>query len=160
MEPEIVKTLNPETDLHFTRTLPVPRALVWECWTTPEHLVHFFVPRPHSVTSCEIDLRVGGRFNTTFEVEGNEMANNGVYLELIPGEKLVFTDTYAEGWAPAPDPFMTAILILSDAPDGGTVYTAIARHRSAETAERHKEMGFYDGWGTVTDQLVEYIGTL
>ncbi|MCB2137243.1 MAG: SRPBCC domain-containing protein, partial [Rhodobacteraceae bacterium] len=56
----------------------------------------------------------------------------------------------------APDPFMTAILILADAPGGGTTYTAIARHRSAETRRSHEEMGFYGGWGTVVTQLEEY----
>lgn len=148
--------LDPETDLSFTRTLMVPRALVWECWTSPEHIPHFFVPRPHKVTACDIDLRVGGRFNTTFEVDGNAMDNHGVFLELVPDEKLVFTDTYTEGWKPNPDPFMTAILLLGDAPGGGTTYTAIARHRTSESRKTHEEMGFYDGWGTVVDQLVEY----
>lgn len=152
--------LDPKTDLHFTRTLAVPRALVWECWTQPKHIPHFFVPRPHRVTACDIDLRVGGRFNTTFEVEGNLMENHGVWLEVVPEEKLVFTDTYTEGWKPAPDPFMTAILILGNAPGGGTTYTAIARHRSADKAEIHKDMGFYDGWGTVVTQLEDYARTL
>lgn len=148
--------LDPKTDLHFTRTLTVPRALVWECWTQPKHIPHFFVPRPHKVTACDIDLRVGGRFNTTFEVEGNLMENHGVWLEVVENEKLVFTDTYTEGWKPAPDPFMTAILLLGDAPGGGTTYRAIARHRSAEAAKNHKNMGFYDGWGTVVTQLEDY----
>ena len=148
--------LDPKTDLHFTRTLAVPRALVWECWTQPRHIPHFFVPRPHKVTACDIDLRVGGRFNTTFEVEGNLMDNHGVWLELIENEKLVFTDGYTEGWKPAPDPFMTAILILGDAPGGGTTDTAIARHLSTDKAEAHKAMGFYDGWGTVVTQLEDY----
>ena len=148
--------LDPETDLSFTRTLAVPRSLVWECWTQPRHIPHFFVPRPHKVTACDIDLRVGGRFNTTFEVDGNAMDNHGVFLELIPDERLVFTDAYSEGWKPAPDPFMTAILLLADAPGGGTTYTAIARHRTPETRKAHEDMGFYGGWGTVVDQLVEY----
>ena len=152
--------LDPNTDLSFTRNLDVPRALVWECWTSPEHIPHFFVPRPHKVTACDIELRVGGRFNTTFDVDGTIMENKGVYLELIKEEKLVFTDAYTEGWKPAPDPFMTAILLLEDADDGGTLYKAIARHRSRETAEQHKEMGFYDGWNTVADQLSEYAATL
>ena len=148
--------LDPETDLSFTRTLAVPRQLVWECWTEPKHIPHFFIPAPHKVTSVDIDLRVGGRFNTTFEVEGNSMDNKGVYLEVVPGEKLVFTDTYTEGWKPAPDPFMTAIVTFEDAGGGKTTYTAIARHRSKETAEQHKAMGFHDGWGTVVDQLETY----
>ncbi|MBK8439753.1 MAG: SRPBCC family protein [Rhodobacter sp.] len=148
--------LDPRTDLSFTRRLAVPRSMVWDCWTLPEHIPHFFVPRPHRVTACDIDLRVGGRFNTTFEVEGNEMQNNGVYLEVVPQEKLVFTDTYTEGWKPAPDPFMTAILLLADSEDGGTTYTAIARHRSPETRQAHEDMGFFDGWGTVVTQLEDY----
>ncbi|WP_238367054.1 SRPBCC family protein [Mesobacterium pallidum] len=149
-------TLDPTTDLTFTRTLRAPRALLWECWTRPEHIPHFFVPRPHKIVSVDIDLRVGGRFDTVFDVEGNKMDNKGVYLEIIPEEKLVFTDSYEEGWKPKADPFMTAIVEMSDAPDGGTIYTATARHRTAETAETHKQMGFYDGWGTVATQLDDY----
>lgn len=148
--------LDPETDLSFTRVLKAPRAVLWECWTRPEHLMHFFVPKPHKVTSCDIDLRVGGRFNTTFDVEGNEMTNKGVYLEVIDQQKLVFTDAYTEGWKPAPEPFMTAILLLEDAEGGGTKYTAIARHRNSGSRKTHEEMGFYDGWGTVADQLDAY----
>jgi uncharacterized protein YndB with AHSA1/START domain len=148
--------LDSETDLSFTRTLSVPRRLVWECWTTPEHILHFFIPKPHKVTSCDIDLRVGGRFNTTFEVDGNVMENPGVYLEVVERKKLVFTDAYSEGWKPAPDPFLTAILMLEDAEDGGTLYTAIARHRSSEARQIHEDMGFFTGWGTVVDQLEDY----
>lgn len=148
--------LDPDTDLSFTRVLAVPRSLVWECWTSPEHIPHFFVPRPHRVTAVDIDLRVGGRFNTTFEVDGATMENKGVYLEVVPNEKLVFTDAYTEGWKPAPDPFMTAILLLSDAQGGGTTYTAIARHRTPDTRRTHEEMGFFDGWGTVVTQLEDY----
>lgn len=148
--------LDPNTDLSFSRTLAVPRQLIWECWTRPEHIPHFFVPAPHKVTKVEIDLRVGGRFNTTFDVEGREMHNKGVYLEVVPGEKLVFTDTYTEGWKPSADPFMTAIVLLSDAPEGGTTYTAIARHRTSEKRKAHEDMGFFDGWGTVVTQLETY----
>ena len=152
--------LDPATDLSFTRTLAVPRPLVWQCWTLPEHIPHFFVPAPNRVTAVDIDLRVGGRFNTTFDVDGTVMDNRGVYLEVVPQERLVFTDTYTEGWKPAPDPFMTAILLLSDAPGGGTTYTAIARHRSSETCKAHQDMGFFDGWGTVVTQLEAYAKSL
>ncbi len=148
--------LDPATDLSFTRILAVPRQLVWECWTEPRHIPHFFIPVPHKVTAVDLDVRVGGRFNTTFDVEGTVMENKGVYLEVVPGARLVFTDTYTEGWKPAPDPFMTALLLLSDAPGGGTSYTAIARHRSAATRQSHEQMGLYDGWGTVVTQLEAY----
>lgn len=148
--------LDPETDLSFTRLLAVPRALVWECWTRPEHIPHFFIPAPNKVTAVDLDLRVGGRFNTVFDVNGQQMDNRGVYLEVVSQERLVFTDAYTEGWKPAPEPFMTAILLLSDAPDGGTTYTAIARHRTPETRKAHADMGFFEGWGTVATQLESY----
>ena len=149
--------LDPKTDLSFTRILPVPRALVWECWTKAEHFPHFFVPRPHAVKNVELDVRPGGRNNSTFVVDGNEMEQNGVYLEVIDGRKLVFTDFYTEGWKPAPEGFMTAIIELEDTADGGTKYTATARHRNPETRKTHEDMGFESGWGTVVDQLVDYI---
>lgn len=148
--------LDPETDLSFTRVLAAPRRVIWDCWTMPAHIPHFFIPAPHKVTAVDIDLRVGGRFNTVFEVEGHVMDNKGVYLEVVPQEKLVFTDAYTEGWKPAPEPFMTAILLLADAPEGGTVYTAIARHRTPAARQSHEEMGFHDGWGTVATQLERY----
>lgn len=149
-------TLDPDTDLILTREISAPRALIYTCWTTPEHLVHWFIPKPHRVTACELDVRPGGRFNTTFKVEGTLHENNGVYLEVVPNEKLVFTDAYTEGWKPSPEPFMTAILTFEDAGEGLTRYTAIARHRTKESADNHKAMGFYDGWGTVVDQLAVY----
>ncbi|UOA28123.1 SRPBCC family protein [Pseudosulfitobacter sp. DSM 107133] len=152
--------LDPTTDLTFTRKIDVAPALLWECWTTPEHVKAFFVPRPHAVTDCEIDLRVGGRFNTSFKVDGNTMANTGVYLEVIPQRKLVFTDAYSEGWKPSADPFMTAIVEFEDDGAGGTIYTATARHRSVEARKSHEDMGFFDGWGTVADQLAAYAKTL
>lgn len=148
--------LDPETDLSFTRLLAVPRALVWECWTRPEHIPHFFIPAPNKVTAVDLDLRVGGRFNTVFDVDGQQMDNRGVYLEVVSQERLVFTDAYTEGWKPVPEPFMTAILLLSDAPDGGTTYTAIARHRTPDTRKAHADMGFFEGWGTVATQLESY----
>lgn len=149
-------TLDPETDLVLTRDINAPREILYTCWTTPEHLVHWFVPKPHRVTACALDVRPGGKCNTTFDVDGTIMENNGVYLEVIPNEKLVFTDTYTEGWKPKPEPFMTAILTFEDIGDGRTRYTAVARHRTAEAAKNHAEMGFFDGWGTVVDQLEAY----
>jgi len=148
--------LDPETDLILTREINAPREILYTCWTTPDHLVQWFVPKPHRVTACALDVRPGGKCNTTFEVEGNIMENNGVYLEVVPNEKLVFTDTYTEGWKPAPEPFMTAILTFEDLGQGRTRYTAVARHRSKEAAESHRQMGFHDGWGTVAGQLEAY----
>jgi uncharacterized protein YndB with AHSA1/START domain len=148
--------LDPELDLVLVRELNAPREILYRIWTTPEHLVHWFVPKPHRVTACELDVRPGGACNTTFDVEGNIMENKGVYLEVVPNEKLVFTDTYTAGWKPSPEPFMTAIVTFEDVAPGRTRYTAIVRHRNADAAKSHRDMGFFDGWGTMTDQMEDY----
>ncbi len=148
--------IDPDLDLVLTRELNAPRETLWKIWTEPRHLVHWFVPKPHRVTACELDVRPGGVFNTTFDVEGTTMENKGVYLEVVPNEKLVFTDTYTAGWKPAPDPFMTAIITFQDLGAGRTTYTALVRHRSREAAASHRDMGFFDGWGTMTSQMEAY----
>jgi uncharacterized protein YndB with AHSA1/START domain len=148
--------LDPDLDLVLTRELNAPRDILYKCWTTPEHLIHWFVPAPHKVASCELDVRSGGAFNTTFDMAGTLMENKGVYLEVVPNEKIVFTDTYSVGWRPAAEPFMTAIVTFEDIGGGRTRYTAVARHRNLETAGMHKKMGFHDGWGAATTQLEDY----
>ena len=52
-------------DLVLTRTTKVPRALLWRCWTEPEHLMPWFCPLPWKTIDCEIDLKPGGIFRTT-----------------------------------------------------------------------------------------------
>lgn len=155
-----IPPLDPERDLVLTRDMTVPRNILWQCWTRPEHLIHWFVPAPHRVTDCRLDVRVGGACNTTFNIEGHIVENEGVYLEVVENQKLVFTDTYTEGWKPTAEPFMTAIITFDDIGNGRTRYTALARHRTAELAKQHAEMGFHSGWGTAATQLETYAQTL
>ena len=146
-----------ELELVLSRVVPVPRTAIYRAWTTPDLLREFFVPKPWTIAAVDIDPRPGGRCNVTMQSpEGEQMPNEGVYLELVPNERLVFTDAYTEGWVPTAKPFFTGILELSDE-DGGTRYTARARHWRAEDKASHEAMGFHDGWGTVLDQLVEVI---
>ena len=150
-------TPDPKLDLVLEREIDVPVELVWEAWTTPESIKEWFCPKPWSVSSCEIDLRPGGRFNTVMRSpEGDEFPNSGCYLEVVPNKRLVFTDTLLPGFRPSPKPFFTAALLLEPTATG-TRYTAIAIHGNEETRKQHEEMGFHDGWGTVVDQLVAHI---
>lgn len=155
-KPSIIKP-DPKLDLVLERVVDVPRELVWEAWTTPKHLRQWFVPKPWSITDVEIDLRPGGIFRTTMRSpEGQEFPNNGCFLEVIPQERLTFTDTLLAGFRPSQKPFFTAVLTLE--PEGkGTRYVAVAIHGNEETRKNHEEMGFHQGWGTVVDQMVEYI---
>lgn len=146
---------DPKLDLVLERVVDVPPELVWEAWTTPEHLKQWFTPSPWKTVACEIDLRPGGKFNTTMQSpEGQEFPNSGCFLEIVPGKKLAFTDTLLPGYRPAPEPFMTAIVEMI--PEGkGTRYRAVAMHKSEETRKKHEEMGFHEGWSAALDQLVE-----
>ena len=150
---------NPATDLVLERVVDVPPELVYEAWTTPEHIVHWFTPAPWKTVSCELDLRPGGKFNTVFvSPEGQQFPNFGCVLEVVPNRKLVFTDTLTEGYRPSATPFMTATVEII--PEGtGTRYRATAVHKDEETRKKHEEMGFHHGWGAALDQLVEYAKT-
>lgn len=152
-----VWTVDPKRDLVLERIIDVPPALVWKVWTTPEHLRHWFVPKPWTITDCEVDLRPGGIFRTTMRSpEGQEFPNLGCYLEIVPQQRLVFTDALLPGFRPSEKPFFTAILELS--PQGsGTRYVATAIHRDEAGRKQHEEMGFEHGWGTVVTQMVAYI---
>ncbi|PWW03364.1 uncharacterized protein YndB with AHSA1/START domain [Hoeflea marina] len=144
-----------ERELVIDRYVDAPRDLVWRCWTDPELLVKWFTPAPWKTRSASMDVRAGGSSMVVMESpEGELFPNPGIYLEVVEGEKLVFTDAYTEAWAPSEKPFMTGILTFAD--EGkGTRYRAVVRHWSVEDSKRHEEMGFHDGWGKATDQLEE-----
>ena len=144
-------------DLVLERFVDVPPAKVWEAWTTPEILVKWFTPHPWSTKSVELNLVPGGKFNSVMlSPEGQEFPNLGSVLEVVPGKKLVFTDTLLEGFRPSAKPFFTAIVEII--PEGkGTRYRATALHKDEETKKKHEEMGFHHGWGAALDQMVAMI---
>jgi uncharacterized protein YndB with AHSA1/START domain len=147
-------------ELSLTRLIPVPRAKLWRCWTEPELLQQWFCPKPWRVSHAELDLRPGGCSRITMQgPNGETHPDEGVYLEVVPHERLVFTDAYTAGWRPAAKPFMTGIVTFEDE-HGQTRYTARARHWSAADRDRHEQMGFHAGWGAATDQLVELAQSL
>jgi uncharacterized protein YndB with AHSA1/START domain len=157
-----IHTFNPETDLRLERTVDVPKELVWAAWTTPEHVKKWFTPLPWTTVDCEIDLRPGGIFRTVMRApEGQEHPNVCCILEVVENEKLVWTSALAPGYRPAHDafpgvPLITAIMTMETV-GKGTRYTATAIHMDEKNRKKHEAMGFHDGWGTVTDQLMELV---
>lgn len=148
-------------ELTLERRLDAPPAAVWRCWTEPALLVRWFTPAPWKTVSAEVDLRPGGRFATVMRSpEGEDHPNEGVFLEVVPGRRLVFTDAYAAGWEPAAKPFFTGLIELAEDGAGGTAYRARARHWTEEDRKRHDEMGFHQGWNAATDQLEALARTL
>lgn len=140
-------------ELMLTRLIDAPRQTLYRCWTEPDLIKQWFTPRPWTTPVVEVDVRTGGRSYMLFRgPDGEEFPNRGVYLDIVPNERLVFTDAYTEAWAPSAKPFMTGIISFAD--EGGkTRYTAVARHWTEEDRAQHEKMGFHDGWGKATDQL-------
>ena len=147
-------------DLVLNRLIDAPRDKVWRCWTEPDLLVQWFAPQPWSTPAASLDVRPGGVSAITMRSpDGDEFPSSGVYLEVVPHEKLVFTDAYTDAWTPAEKPFFTAVLTFKD--EGGkTRYTARARHWREEDREAHEKMGFHEGWNQCADQLEAVARTL
>ena len=143
-----------DRELVLARIIDAPRASIWRCWTEPELVTQWFVPKPWSVPRAEMDVRPGGSSLIVMaDPDGNEYPNPGVYLDVVPNEKLVFTDAFTSAWQPSGKPFMVGIVALEDAGEGRTRYVATARHWTVEDREQHEKMGFHEGWGICAEQL-------
>jgi uncharacterized protein YndB with AHSA1/START domain len=154
-----------EFDLVLERTLVAPRDLVWKAQTQPEHLKHWFAPKPYQITEAEVDLQPGGIFRIRMVgPDGFDTGHGGAgcVLEVVDGEKFVWTSALGPGYRPAAlgegcESFpMTAVITLADAGDGKTLYKAVALHRNTADREAHEKMGFHEGWGTCAAQLEEF----
>ncbi len=140
--------------LSITRTLLAPRNLIWRCWTEEQLLKQWYCPQPWAVTHAELNLHPGGRMNCTMAgPDGEKIEISGCYLEVVPGERLVFTDAFTEGFMPQPNSFMTGVVEFSDTGQGQTKMIWSARHATQEARQQHLEMGFEEGWNTAASQL-------
>lgn len=136
--------------LSVTRLIDAPVDLVWRVAT--QRMEDWFCPKPWRAEVVEQDWRAGGRSALVMHgPDGERMPQEGVFLEVTPGIRFVFTDAFAAGWQPR-GPFMVGTMEFA-AEDGKTRYTASARHWAREAYEQHKAMGFEQGWGIVADQL-------
>ena len=143
-----------DRELVLQRVLNAPREKLYRCWTTPELITQWFTPPPYKTVKAVMDVRPGGASCITMRSpEGQEFPNPGVYLEVVPNERLVATDAYTAAWEPSEKPFMTLILTFEDAGNGKTKYTARVRHWTVADREAHEKMGFHEGWGIATNQL-------
>lgn len=148
-------------ELVLMREIDAPREKIFRAWTDPELLKQWFCPKPWGVSHAELDVRTGGSSVIVMNGPNGEVVDNrGVYLEVVPNEKIVFTDAFKTAWVPSEKPFMTGIVLLEPLGDGKTKYTAIARHWTEEDKKTHEAMGFHEGWGAATDQLAALVATI
>lgn len=148
-------------DLVLERVVDVAPEKVWAAWTQAKHLQRWFTPRPWRTGECVIDLRPGGLFRTEIlGPDGERFLADCCYLEIVEGRRLVWTNVLGTGFRPASvaggctGHAFTAILTFT--PEGsGTRYRAHVIHGTPEAKLAHEEKGFYDGWGSALDQLIE-----
>lgn len=151
---------NPELDLRISRIIRAPRAAVWQAWADPRQFEQWWIPEPMRCRVTMMDLRPGGAFVTEMSDEGIVFQPHidGCFLDVEEGRRIVWTTALLGGWRPAEEPFLllTADISLADHPDG-TEYSAHVMHKSQPDSAKHAELGFYEGWGTVLDQLAKLV---
>ena len=82
-----------ERALTLTRVFDAPRDLVWRAWTDPRHLAQWFGPRGFTSSVPELDVRVGGALRIVMHgPDGNDYPMKGVFREVAPPTRLVFTN--------------------------------------------------------------------
>lgn len=143
--------------LSVSRVIGAPRSLAYRTWADPRQLTHWFGPRGMTVPEAEMDLRPGGVFRLLMrDPAGKEYPSEGVFLEVVPYERAVFTDALLPGWRPSARAFMVATTSFEDR-DDGTLVTMKAAHWNAADLREHEEMGFHPGWDETADRFVERV---
>jgi uncharacterized protein YndB with AHSA1/START domain len=150
---------NADHELSVTRYIDAPPQAVYRAYT--ERTAEWWVPKPWTTPAVEWDLRTGGRMYTEMRSpEGQTDGGEGVFLEVVPGERIIWTNALKPGWQPQVlsnegcDFAMVAIVTFE--PEGsGTRYTARVGHWNPEAMKKHREMGFEQGWSMCADQLAE-----
>lgn len=145
---------DPERDLMIERHLNAPRSAVWRCWSEPELHEKWWAPAPWKTKLHTLDMRAGGAFDSQMlGPDGESFRSQGCFLIVEPGHRIVFTDALSGGYRPNVSPFMTAQFVMTDTPDGGTLYIARVKHADSEARKKHEDMGFQGGWNTCISQL-------
>lgn len=159
-DPRSDPSFDPRLDLVLERLIRAPRATIWRAWTTSELLERWWVPAPTIARVDRLDVEPGGAFVTSMSEDGNVFVphTDSIFLVVDPEARLVFTNAIDSAWrpaAPAPVP-MTAEIGLTEHPEGA-VYRAVVRHGDPAARDRHEELGFFDGWGAVTEALANLV---
>ena len=133
----------------ITREFAAPKHLVYEAFTTPEHVKRWWSANRGEVTVAEIDLRVGGKWRYVMVADGGiEVGFHGEYREIVPNERIVSTEVF-EGM---PDAEAVNTMTLTEE-DGRTTLTILVQHASKEHRDAHIESGMEAGMQDALDLL-------
>lgn len=145
-------------DLELTRVFHAPRELVWEVWTDPAHLAQWWGPDGFNNPVCEVDLRPGGALHIVMRgPDGVDYPMTGVFNEIVPPEKLVFTSIVDDG---ADVHFEVLTTVTFTEQGGKTELTLQARVVAASEAAAMHLNGMQEGWTQSLARLGAYLGSL
>ncbi len=139
-----------------TRTINGPPHLVFKAWTDPELFKRWWVPKsvPMTLLSCEMDVRVGGKYRLVFGMGSQTMEFFGKYIEVTPHSRLVWTND--EGGEDA----IAITTVTFEAREGKTLLTMHDLHPSKDALDAAIASGSTAGTPEQWDQLDELIVTL
>jgi uncharacterized protein YndB with AHSA1/START domain len=145
--------LETKPSLKLERHYPVAPEKVWRAWTDPQALTQWFGPGgPAKVSVADLDVRVGGRFRLVFGgPEGKEHEAAGIYREVVPNRKLVFTWT----WPNSTPDRVSQITILFQPAGGGTDMKFLHEQFFDEAARDGHQRGWSDAFVKLESFLVQ-----
>ncbi|WP_306204283.1 SRPBCC family protein [Actinoplanes sp. RD1] len=137
----------------ITREFSAPAALVWRAYTTPELIKRWWAGQRGTVTSADVDLRVGGRWRYVMDAGGHEVAFRGEYREIDEPARLVNTEIY-EG-LPDPDDHASVVTVTFTEQDGQTAVRMLCEYRDQADRDAVLESGMEGGMQESLDALDE-----
>jgi uncharacterized protein YndB with AHSA1/START domain len=150
-------TMPSDQEIVITRTFNAPRRLVFEAWTKPEHVQRWYGLRTLTLKVCEIDLRVGGKWRYVMHApDGNDYGFSGEYLEVVPHERLVYSEEY-EALPLGHDYLVTTTF---DEQNGKTTLSSRMLYKTQEDRDGHVASGMEPGMRETLDRLEELLATM
>ena len=147
-------TLPSDNQILITREFDAPRHLVYKAFTTPELVRRWWTAKRGEMTTCEIDLRVGGRWRYVMVTpDGAEVGFHGEYREIVPDERIVSTEAF-EGIPDADDHASLNTMTLAET-NGRTKLEILVEHPTKEGRDMHIQSGMEDGLQDALDLLEE-----
>ena len=135
--------------LNLSRSFAAPRERVFRAFTSPAQLARWWGPKGFTVPAGTLDVRAGGAWRTVMRSpEGKDHIVSGVYREILPPERLVFTWAWEEDGARGHETVVT--IELSETPGGTRLELTQERFETEDSLERHRH-----GWSGCLDCLEE-----
>ena len=144
----------------ITREFDAPKHLVYQAFTTPELVSRWWTAKRGEMTTCEIDLRVGGKWRYVMQTpDGIEVGFHGEYREIVPDELVVSTEIFEGMPEGVPEEASVNTATFTEE-DGRTTLEILVQHSSKQFRDMHVKSGMEDGLQDALDLLEEIAASL